>query len=497
MSAAQTVHFILDGREVVVENVKPTLTVLEYLRETAGLTGTKEGCAEGDCGACTVVLGEWVRDGGGSIEYRAINSCIRFLATLDGKELVTVAALRQPDGSLHPVQRAMVETHASQCGFCTPGFVMSLFALYLKQREPERDDVVEALAGNLCRCTGYRPIIDAGCRMSAYAQPARWNRGAGTDREHLAALRKIDRSAQHWPSLKVKGFFAPRTLDEACAALAEAPDSLVLAGGTDVGLWVTKHLRDLPDIVYLGDVAELAAIESLDGGLRIGAVATVGAAWAALEALHPALAEQARRFASPPIRNSATLCGNVANGSPIGDSMPALIALDAEVELRSARGARRLPLEQFYLGYQKKDLRPGELVAAVIVPRQASGLVLGSYKLSKRIDQDISAVCATFAVVVEGSEVRSARLAYGGMAAVPARARNAERALERGGWNEAAIAAAIGALSTDFHPLNDMRASEAYRLHTAGALLRRFYLENTTMQPVALRTHAALAGVAR
>src|SRR3569833_2173754 len=208
MSATRTVRFILDGREVVVEDVEPTLTVLEYLRETAGLTGTKEGCAEGDCGACAVVLGELVRDGG-SIEYRAINSCIRFLATLDGKELVTVAGLREPDGSLHPVQRAMVDTHASQCGFCTPGFVMSLFALYLQQREPGRNEVVDALAGNLCRCTGYRPIIDAGCRMSAYPQPARWDRGASADPERLAALRKIDRAARQWPALKVKGFLAP------------------------------------------------------------------------------------------------------------------------------------------------------------------------------------------------------------------------------------------------------------------------------------------------
>jgi len=499
MVTAQTVRFILDGREVAVENVEPTLTVLEYLREVAGLTGTKEGCAEGDCGACTVVLGELVREGD-SIEYRAINSCIRFLATLDGKEIVTVAALRGQDGSLHPVQRAMVDQHASQCGFCTPGFVMSLFALYLKNEAPTRSEVVEALSGNLCRCTGYRPIIDAGCQMASYPQPARWSRGVAVEPERVAALRRIDRSAQKQPSLKVDGFFAPRTLDEACDALAAAPDSLVLAGGTDVGLWVTKHLRDLPGIVYLGDVADAATIEALDAGLRIGAAVSIGIAWTALVERHPQLAEQARRFASPPIRNSATLCGNVANGSPIGDSMPALIALGAEVELRSGAGSsartRRMPLEDFYLGYQKKDLKPGELVAAVIVPRQSAAVVLGSYKLSKRIDQDISAVCATFAVVVEGGKVISARLAFGGMAAVPARARHAEAALQRGGWSDASLDAAVAALNVDFQPLNDMRASEAYRLRTAGSLLRRFYLEHATAMPgAALRTHAALAAV--
>ena len=498
MATERTVRFILDGREIAVENVEPTLTVLEYLREVAGLTGTKEGCAEGDCGACTVVLGELVRDGE-SIEYRAINSCIRFLATLDGKELVTVASLRAPDGSLHPVQRAMVDQHASQCGFCTPGFVMSLFALYLQQRDPTRSEVVDALAGNLCRCTGYRPIIEAGCRMSGYAQPAHWSRGAPVEPERISALRKIDRSAQKQASLKVEGFFAPRTLDEACDALAQDPDSLVLAGGTDIGLWVTKHLRDLPAIVYLGDVEELAHVRTLEGGgLQIGAAVTIGAAWVALVRRHPQLAEQARRFASPPIRNSATLCGNVANGSPIGDSMPALIALGAEVELRAGVGAstsvRRLPLEDFYLGYQKKDLKAGELVVAIIVPAAPTGLILASYKLSKRIDQDISAVCATFAVAVDGGKVTVARLAYGGMAAVPARARRAESALERGGWNSTAITSAIAALDDDFRPLNDLRASDAYRLRAAGNLLRRFFLEDTTApRAAAVRTHAALA----
>jgi xanthine dehydrogenase small subunit len=356
--------------------------------------------------------------------------------------------------------------------------------------------VVDALAGNLCRCTGYRPIIEAGCRMSSYPTPVHWNRTAVVDSKRVEALKRISRSAQQEPSLKMKGFFAPRTLDEACVALAEAPESLILAGGTDIGLWVTKHLRDLPSIVYLGDIAELATIELHGGGLRIGAGANVDAAWAALVSLYPSLAEQARRFASPPIRNSATLGGNIANGSPIGDSMPALIALDAEVELQSSLGVRRLPLEQLYLGYQKKDLRPGELVTAIVIPPQPARLMLSSFKLSKRIDQDISAVCATFAVAIDGGKVSRARLAYGGMAAVPARARNAEAALERGGWNEASITAAAEALSQDFQPLNDMRASAAYRLHTAGNLLRRFYLENaTTAAPATVRTQSALSAV--
>jgi xanthine dehydrogenase small subunit len=389
----------------------------------------------------------------------------------------------------------MVEQHASQCGFCTPGFVMSLFALYLQQPAPTRQQVVEGLAGNLCRCTGYRPIIEAGCRMSGYPQPAHWSRSAAREPERIDALRGINRSAQKHAPLKLDGFFAPQTLDEACAALAGAPDSLILAGGTDIGLWVTKHLQELPPIVYLGDIAELAAIRSDDSGLRIGAAASIDAAWAALVDRHPQLAEQAQRFASPPIRNSATLCGNVANGSPIGDSIPALIALGAQVELRGGVGerarTRRLPLESFYLGYRKKDLQPGELVVAVIVPPQPSGSLLASYKVSKRIDQDISAVCATFAVVIEGARVRSARLAFGGMAEVPARARRAESALEHGGWHEEAIDAAIAALSEDFTPMSDLRASDAYRLQAAGNLLKRFYFENRARTPVPLTLRAS------
>jgi xanthine dehydrogenase small subunit len=475
VAANNAVRFVLDGEIVTISDLPPTTTVLEFLREVAGRTGTKEGCAEGDCGACTVVLGELSEDGQ-SVDYRAVNSCIRFLPTIDGKELVTVESLQAPGGELHPVQRSMVEHHASQCGFCTPGFVMSLFALYLNGRRATREDVLDAISGNLCRCTGYRPIIEAGCHMSEYAAPSRWSSVEARSSSHVAALQAVSRTTED-ASLRLGGFYAPLTVEALAAELEAAPDSLVLAGGTDVGLWVTKQLRELPPLVYVGAIPALRRIRRSASGLHIGAAVTLTEAWSALVAEHPALVEQAKRFASPPVCNSGTLVGNIANGSPIGDSMPALIALGAEIELRQGARVRRVPLESFYLGYQKKDLLPGEFVTEVRVPPAAPGRLFASYKLAKRTEQDISAVCGAFAVDVSGGRVLAARFAYGGMAATPARALHAEGAIVGKQWSEAAIGAAVDALAADFQPLTDARASAEYRLETAGNMLRRFYAQ--------------------
>ena len=483
------IRFVLDGQVVSVSNPAPTLTVLDYLREHLGRCGTKEGCAEGDCGACTVVLGEL--GDGDRVRWRAINSCIRFLATIDGKELVTVESLADPNGNLHPVQQAMVDRHASQCGFCTPGFVMSLFALYLDNAAPRRDAVVETLAGNLCRCTGYRPIIDAGCTMNDYPEPARWSRSDAASGSHYSMLDALRREVP----LRLPGFAAPLSIEQLAEMLVAAPDSLLLAGGTDVGLWVTKHLRELPPIIYVGAIAELQRVETSTAGLRIGAAVALTDAWHAILADYPELAEVAQRFGSPPVRNSGTLCGNVANGSPIGDAMPALIVLHAGVELRCGTRTRELALEDFYLGYQRKALEPGEFVAAVTIPRRTAEVSLASYKWSKRIDQDISAVCAAFALRFDQGRVASARIAFGGMAAMPARALQTEAALVGQPWTEDTVEAAVAALGHDFTPISDMRASADYRLRAAGNLLRRFHLETggleTAGQPPLLRTHQA------
>jgi len=476
---------VLDGEVVSCAGLPATTTVLDYLRTVAGRTGTKEGCAEGDCGACTIVLGELAEDGS-SISYHPINSCIRFLPTVDGKELVTVESLQAKDGTLHPVQQALVDHHGSQCGFCTPGFVMSLLALYLRQACPARQEVVAALAGNLCRCTGYRPIIDAGSSLATYPEPARWSRQGAYSRTHIELLRRIRRGAGE-PALPFPGFVAPRTVDELVSALEAGPGSLLLAGGTDIGLWTTQQLRELPAIVYLGEITELRQIRETDEGLWIGAGVSLTRAWAALTRKHPALTEQAQRFASPPICNSGTLCGNIVTGSPIGDSLPPLMVLGAELELRCGARTRRVPLESFYRGYRSNDLGPGEFVVAVRLPHAAGGTWLASYKLAKRFDQDISAVSAAFAVRVGKGQITSARLVFGGLAAVPARAMHAEQALLGQPWSPATIGAAIAALAHDFTPLTDMRASREYRLQAASNLLRRFYLERSPLSPSPLR----------
>ena len=477
-SDSASIRFLLDGQAVCVRDVPPSLTVLEYLREHLRRTGTKEGCAEGDCGACTVLLGEL--DGAARVRYRPINSCIRLLGSIDGRELVTVESLSPAGGPLHPVQQAMVDQHGSQCGFCTPGFVMSLFALYLEQPHPTRDQVISALSGNLCRCTGYRPIIDAGLGMGAYPEPAQWSRELAQAPERAQALRALVRTR----ALEMPGWYAPRTLEELAGILQREPTALILAGGTDVGLWVTKQLKDPWPVVFIGDVEALQQIDTGTECIRIGAAVSLADAWKALIADYPALEEVAERFGSPPVRHSGTLCGNLANGSPIGDSMPALMALGAQIELRCGDATRILPLERFYLGYQRKDLAPGEFVVAVRVPRARPAQLIACYKVSKRYDQDISAVCLGVLVELDQGRVRSARIALGGMAAVPARASAAESALLGQPWQEAAIEAAAHALGADFTPLTDMRASSAYRLEAARNLLRRFHLEQSGEAPL-------------
>ncbi|MCX7059309.1 MAG: xanthine dehydrogenase small subunit [Gammaproteobacteria bacterium] len=474
-----TIRFLLDGEVVQLRDLPPTTTVLDWLREHRGRCGTKEGCNEGDCGACTVVIGQ-LRDG--RIERRAINSCIRFLPTLDGCELLTVESLSPPAGPLHPVQQALVDHHASQCGYCTPGFVMALYAQYLANPSPSRDQVLDTLSGNLCRCTGYRPIVDAALAASDYPEPEVWSRADAASPERISALAAIQRDT----ALAVPGFTAPRSLAAFADAYVANPQAQLLAGGTDIGLWVTKQDRAFTSILYLGEVAELQRIEHDRDAITIGAAVTLAEAWAALVAEHPPLADLARRFASSLVNNSGTLCGNLGNGSPIGDAMPVLIALGAEVNLRCGASARTIPLENLYLGYQKKDLAPGEFIASVRVPRAAPGLRLAAYKLSKRFDQDISAVSAGFAVTMDGDRIASARMGFGGMAAVPARARQAEAALIGQPWTEAAFAAASAALQADFQPLDDLRGTAAYRRLSAARLLERFRLEHAA-QPVRLR----------
>jgi xanthine dehydrogenase small subunit len=487
----QTIRFYHQGSVREVAGIPATRTVLQHLREDAHCTGTKEGCAEGDCGACTVVVGEL--DARGALALKAVNACIQFLPTLDGRALFTVEDLRAADGTLHPVQQAMVDCHASQCGFCTPGFVMSMWALYENQRAdaglPSRDEINAALSGNLCRCTGYRPIVEASQKMFDYPRVT-------LDREAVAnQLRGLERNATfEYSAPDTRGaafgsptFRAPRTLDAFATLRAAHPQARLLAGSTDVGLWVTKQFRDLGDMLYIGNVAELKAIERDAQTLTIGAAVTLQDAYAALAVDYPELAELWTRFASLPIRNAGTLGGNVANGSPIGDSMPALLALGADVVLRHGRTTRTLPLDAFYLGYQKTALAAGEFVAALRVPRPPGNLHFRTYKVAKRYDQDISAVCAAFALHLDDDgTIRDARIAFGGMAATPKRAARTEAVLNGATWNEGTARQAMNALVADYQPLTDMRASSAYRLKVARNLLWRFHLETRHDAPLAL-----------
>jgi len=445
-----TLDFCLNGEAVSLGSEKtaedPSRTLLTWLRERRGLVGTKEGCAEGDCGACTVVLAEI--DPAGQLRYFPVNACILCLGALDGRDVITVEALND-----HPVQRAMVDCHGSQCGFCTPGFVMALYAHY---KHANGVPTADAIAGNLCRCTGYRPILEA-------AERARGLGDAGHDHAEDEARRARISALPRDSTLIGKRFLVPATVDELARFLVDHPQATILAGGTDVGLWLTKQHRDLDAVAFTGRVAEMKVLEEKANHFEIGAAVTYAEAYTALTGIHPDIGELLRRLGAVQVRATGTLGGNIANGSPIGDSMPFLLALGSSVTLQRGASQRTIPLESFYTGYRKTVLQPGEFIRSVRVPKLAPGARFAVYKLSKRFDQDISSVCAAFHVAAG-----EARFAFGGMAATPARARKAEAAFKDG------IDAACAALAEDFKPLSDQRASAWYRLTAAQNLLRKF-----------------------
>ena len=441
------VTFLLNGETVQVD-ADPTLTLLDWLREDRDLCGTKEGCNEGDCGACTVM----VSDDNGAL---ALNACILFMPQLHGKAVRTVEGISAPDGTLHPVQEAMITQHGSQCGFCTPGFIASMAVGHSTGRT-DHDDV---LAGNLCRCTGYAPIIRA-AKAAETTSAAEW-------------LKEAVPAVDPQP-------YAPEGLDELANWYAANPDATLIAGATDVGLWVTKQLRDLSAVAFLNRCEELRQITVSDDSITFGAAATMTEVLAVLRNHHPSYAEMVRRYGSEQVRNAATIGGNIANGSPIGDNPPALIALGATLHLRHGETSRDIAIADFFVAYGKQDRAAGELVTGVTIPKAAPDL--RCYKISKRFDQDISAVCGCFDVTVMDGKVTAARIAFGGMAGTPQRASAVEAALVGHAWTLDTVTTAAKQFENDYTPMSDMRASAAYRLEVAENLLIRYFAVRTGMQ---------------
>lgn len=476
----QHIRFYVGDTLHHLSDLPPDLTLLDWLREQQGRTGTKEGCNEGDCGACTVLVGRLEQ---GRVVWCAVNACIQLVWMLDGAQLLTVEDLRGANGQLHPVQQAMVDEHGSQCGFCTPGFVMSMVALStqvdlaaLEGTLDEERIINEALAGNLCRCTGYAPIVRAMKKAATYCasngEPIH-----ARMQEFITRLHHLQDGATVELRSPAGRVTLPASTDALAVAYAQDPAAVLVAGGTDVGLWITKRLRQLPHIIAVRSVQELHQIETRpDGALWIGAAVTYTQAMSFLVSHLPAAADALRRIGSTQVRNAATVCGNIGNGSPIGDGPPIFIAAGAELHLRCAQERRVIPLEAFFLAYGKQDIRPGEFIEGVCIPPQAPGSVCGVYKVSKRFDQDISAVLGAFRLVMaEDGTIQEARLAYGGMAGIPCRAKKAEAALLGQKRTQATLRAAQAAVKEDFTPLSDMRASAWYRTTVAANLLARLF----------------------
>ena len=465
------VTFLLGHIETTVPHLDTNTTVLEYLREHLCRTGTKEGCASGDCGACTAVVAEVVDN---QLNYQSINTCIAPLMTLHGKQLITVEDLAE-GYRLHPVQQAMVDCHGSQCGFCTPGFVMSIFAHCKNARSNDLEDICESLGGNLCRCTGYRPIIEAVRQLSEQSAKDHFS---ANEEKTMAALCSIS-------ALKTElnlchrnhRFFAPTAASQLARLIDQYPDARLLAGGTDLYLEVTQQLRPLETQIYVGAVAELRQISTTVSHLEIGAAVTYSELQPRLVAQYPDLKELLDRLGSRQIRNRGTLGGNIGNASPIGDMPPVLIAVGASLILGNADGSREIPTEEYFLGYKKTALAPGEFIQSIRIPLPHPSQFFRTYKISKRIEDDISTTCGAFNVTLDGDTVSRVRIAFGGMAEIPKRASACEAAMMGQRWCQATINSAMAALANDFSPISDFRSSSDYRMQVSQNMLRRLFAE--------------------
>ncbi len=486
-SIRNTIRFLLNDEPVELADVAADATLLDFLRLNRALRGTKEGCAEGDCGACTVLVGRLTDEG---LTYESVNACIRFTGSLDGCHVVTVEGLKGADGALHPVQQAMVDFHGSQCGFCTPGFVMSLYGLWMRDPTPSDAAIEKALQGNLCRCTGYEAIVRAARAISSYGE-------VGEDplaRERAAISAKLE-AMQDGSRVEIEQggsrLIIPPDANDLARVLENEPNATIVAGATDVGLWVTKFMRDISPVVLIGHIRELHRVQADGPAVTLGACVTYTEAFEVLASRIPALGTLINRIGGEQVRNMGTIGGNIANGSPIGDMPPALIALGATLTLRKGHSRRSLPLEDFFLDYGKQDRAAGEFVESVTVPVPDAKADFAVHKVSKRREEDITSTLGAFHLVRDAAgNVAQVHIAFGGMAATPKRARAVEDALQGKPWTAETIEAALPCFEADFTPLTDMRASAQYRMLASKNLLRRFHLE-TTGEAVSLARHSA------
>lgn len=477
VEVTNAIRFLLNGEQITLTDIAPDLTLLDWLRLERRLRGSKEGCAEGDCGACTVLVGRLFGD---EVIYDSVTACIRFVGSLHGTHVVTIEHLRGENGALHPVQQAMVDHHGSQCGFCTPGFVMSLYGLWMRNPSPTRPAIEKALQGNLCRCTGYAPIIRAGEAMGTYGQP----QGDVLWAERIAVKDTIKALTDGRRVVIGEGdrqVIIPPSLDDFAAVYEASPNARIVAGSTDVGLWVTKFMRNIGPVIFIGHLQELKRIAENASEVRFYAGVSYSEALPVIQANFPQLGELWNRIAGEQIRNMGTIGGNIANGSPIGDTPPPFIALGAKLSLRRGEHRREIKLEDYFVAYGKQDRQPGEFVETVRVPIPAASEKFAIYKVTKRRDEDITATLGAFRLTLAADDtVTEIRIAYGGMAGTPKRAFAVEKALLGQPWNESTVERAMERYAEDYTPLNDMRATAEYRALAARNLLLRFYLEATT-----------------
>ncbi|MBD1577528.1 xanthine dehydrogenase small subunit [Vibrio sp. S11_S32] len=468
------ITFLLNQTIKRESGLSPNMTVLNYLRTELNKTGTKEGCGSGDCGACTVVLGELVD---GQLQYRSVNSCLTFVSSLHGKQLITVEDLHQKS-SLHPVQKALVDFHGSQCGYCTPGFIMSMFALSKNKPNANKEEVMESLAGNLCRCTGYRPIVDAALSISN--EKPLLDQFAQLEQQTIAKLEKIEQKTAPMVQGNLTSF-SPTTTAELADLYLRHPQAKLVAGGTDLALEVTQFHRDIETLINITGVSDMKTISETEQNIVIGSNLPISDCYATLANYYPDFGQLLHRFASLQVRNQGTIGGNVANASPIGDTPPLLIALNAQITLRKGNQTRTLPIDEYFINYKVTAQQESEFIEKIIIPKPLDpNAQFGAYKLSKRLDDDISAVCGAFNLVIENEVVVDARVVFGGMAAIPKRAALCEKALIGKAWNKQTVEAAMEEMAQDFEPLSDFRASKEYRSKTACNMLMRFFLEQQT-----------------